>query len=495
MSNEYVDVLHTHDYYKGKSMDFAGIWASGIRYFNDEYITNFVVYAVKNADGNIQSSALLACKKTHTSKLNTVVKSRDDNEPRLIVNEGSVVGIEANDYWIFVCGSVQGVAGSSAEVVSNYTAALALATEANIGKLVYVRVPKSAYIVSGAGRLETIVIGDEVDKLQETKVDKIEGKGLSTEDFTTEEKEKLSTVESNAQENVIETIKVNGAKIDISDKTANITFNQNTYTIDKLATPEGDYLASYVLRENGSRTGSTINIPKDKALYSGSVEVVSRNGYPYSGAKIGDKYIDLLLNDSAKTHIYVPANKLVDAYSGDKYINVDSDNKSIKLEYEQLKSDLSSDIKIGVAQVNTLSTRLEKLEDSKSKVVSIGTSTRPLSGVVVLDNRDFTIDTTTNSISLNFNSEDFDTSGMADRVREELLGKPTDVLNYDENSTEGLSLYGVKNALIEVKENFISADDIGEGLTWSEGGKIVLHTKDGSAVQVNEKGEVILSWS
>ena len=301
--------------------------------------------------------------------------------------------------------------------------------------------------------------------MQKTKVDKIEGKGLSTEDFTTEEKEKLATVENNAQENVIETIKVNGAKIDISDKTANITFNKNTYTIDKLATPEGDYLASYVLRENGSRTGSTINIPKDKALYSGSVEVVSRNGYPYSGAKIGDKYIDLLLNDSAKTHIYVPANKLVDAYSGDKYINVDSDNKSIKLEYEQLKSDLNSDIKIGVVQVDTLSTRLEKLEDSKSKVVSIGTSTRPLSGVVVLDNRDFTIDTTTNSISLNFNSEDFDTSGMADRVREELLGKPTDVLNYDENSTEGLSLYGVKNALIEMKENFISADDIGEGLT------------------------------
>ena len=41
------------------------------------------------------------------------------------------------------------------------------------------------------------------------KVDKIEGKGLSTKDYTAEEKEKLETIEQGAQANVIEHIFVN----------------------------------------------------------------------------------------------------------------------------------------------------------------------------------------------------------------------------------------------------------------------------------------------
>lgn len=47
---------------------------------------------------------------------------------------------------------------------------------------------------------------DEVDAAQDaeidTKVDKIEGKGLSTEDYTTTEKTKLSGIEAGAEVNV-----------------------------------------------------------------------------------------------------------------------------------------------------------------------------------------------------------------------------------------------------------------------------------------------------
>ena len=52
----------------------------------------------------------------------------------------------------------------------------------------------------------------KIDGLTETlasKVDKVEGKGLSTNDYTTEEKNKLRDIEDNAQENVIEHILVN----------------------------------------------------------------------------------------------------------------------------------------------------------------------------------------------------------------------------------------------------------------------------------------------
>lgn len=54
------------------------------------------------------------------------------------------------------------------------------------------------------------------------KVDKVSGKGLSTNDYTTAEKNKLSGIASNAQVNVIESISVNGTKQTPSSKGVNI---------------------------------------------------------------------------------------------------------------------------------------------------------------------------------------------------------------------------------------------------------------------------------
>ena len=60
MSNLVADIGRSRDYYKGKSIDFAGLWTPGIRYFNDDYITNFVVYAEKDDDGKIKASKELS---------------------------------------------------------------------------------------------------------------------------------------------------------------------------------------------------------------------------------------------------------------------------------------------------------------------------------------------------------------------------------------------------------------------------------------------------
>lgn len=46
-----------------------------------------------------------------------------------------------------------------------------------------------------------------------SKVDKIEGKGLSTNDYTTEEKQKLNGIEDNAQRNIIEHVYINGSEV------------------------------------------------------------------------------------------------------------------------------------------------------------------------------------------------------------------------------------------------------------------------------------------
>ena len=48
------------------------------------------------------------------------------------------------------------------------------------------------------------------------KVDVVSGKGLSTNDYTNAEKSKLSDIASGAQVNVIESVKVNGTKVEPS---------------------------------------------------------------------------------------------------------------------------------------------------------------------------------------------------------------------------------------------------------------------------------------
>lgn len=55
------------------------------------------------------------------------------------------------------------------------------------------------------------------------KVDKITGKGLSTNDYTTEEKNKLSGIAVGAQVNVIDEIKVNGVALTPDGKSVNVT--------------------------------------------------------------------------------------------------------------------------------------------------------------------------------------------------------------------------------------------------------------------------------
>lgn len=65
------------------------------------------------------------------------------------------------------------------------------------------------------------------------KVDKVSGKGLSTEDFTTAEKTKLGGVEEGAQVNIIEAVQVNGTALSVASKTVNIDI---TGKVDKVTT-------------------------------------------------------------------------------------------------------------------------------------------------------------------------------------------------------------------------------------------------------------------
>lgn len=71
------------------------------------------------------------------------------------------------------------------------------------------------------------LVWEKIKNLLNTKVDKVDGKGLSTNDYTTNEKTKLAGIASGAQVNVLEGIQKNGATITPVNKIANITINKS----------------------------------------------------------------------------------------------------------------------------------------------------------------------------------------------------------------------------------------------------------------------------
>ena len=75
------------------------------------------------------------------------------------------------------------------------------------------------------------------------KVDKAEGKGLSTEDYTTAEKTKLAGIAAGANPNVIEAVKVNGTALTVTDKAVNVDLSDYATT---QAVADG-----YVAKETG----------------------------------------------------------------------------------------------------------------------------------------------------------------------------------------------------------------------------------------------------
>ena len=88
--------------YFGKSFEYAGKWASGQLYYNNNYRVTFVTY----------KNCLLACNLTHTSS--------EETEPVILYKDEVAVGVE-NIYWQLV---LSGNAGEELSNIQTYIAEL-----------------------------------------------------------------------------------------------------------------------------------------------------------------------------------------------------------------------------------------------------------------------------------------------------------------------------------------------------------------------------------
>lgn len=135
---------------------------------------------------------------------------------------------------------------------------------------------------------------------------------------------------------------IDADKIDYDNTTSGLTATDAQAAIDEIAAQsaggvaskniwvedesagQSDYAKVYKIYqcatqndESLSTLKGTINIPKDLFIKSASVETVDTPDVPYSGAAVGDKYIDIEVQNQ-QAHLYVPCNSLVDEYTAEQ---------------------------------------------------------------------------------------------------------------------------------------------------------------------------------
>jgi hypothetical protein len=123
------------------------------------------------------------------------------------------------------------------------------------------------------------------------KVDAVSGKGLSTNDYTSEEKQKLSGIASGAQVNVIESVKVNGTKLTPSSKAVDVTVPTK---VSQLTNDNGFQTQSQVQSLINSAVGNIASIRYEKVTSlpaTGSNGVIYLVAHSHGTQDIYDEYI------------------------------------------------------------------------------------------------------------------------------------------------------------------------------------------------------------
>lgn len=243
----------------------------------------------------------------------------------------------------------------------------------------------------------------------DTKVDKVDGKGLSTNDYTTTEKDKLAGIAAGAQVNIVETIKVNGSALTPTSKAVNIDLS-NYATKDSIASVynyKGSTTFSNLttlVTNKTCKTGDVYNVTEEFTTTAAFVEGAGKK-YP-AGTNVvcvntnGTVTLDILGGDYTALAAQVEGNaELISDLQDDLANKVDKstyerDMQSINGDIQMLDSNLNYKVdKVngkGLSTNDYTTTEKEKLanieeEANKTVVDSVfsTTSTNPVQNKVI----------------------------------------------------------------------------------------------------------------
>lgn len=152
------------------------------------------------------------------------------------------------------------------------------------------------------------------------KVDKVPGKQLSTNDYTTAEKTKLAGIATNAQVNVLEGVKVDGNPLTITDKFVNVDLSGKVDKVNGKGLSTNDFTDAYMNKLDNIQAGSQVNV----------LEVVKVNGTPLTNT---NKSVDIDLTGK------------VDKIAG-KGLSTNDFTDTYKAQLDELEADLDSKVNV-----------------------------------------------------------------------------------------------------------------------------------------------------
>lgn len=154
-------------------------------------------------------------------------------------------------------------------------------------------------------------------------------------------------------------------------------------TVEKLEAAEEGYIASYVVKQNNTKVGATINIPKDYLVKNAELKTCTVADTPVAGYKVGDKYMDFTINVAVgsgnESHIYINVNELFDAYTsgsevGDTVVvTVDNDTNKISADITDgtvARTKINADFEKNIADVEKTHAAAAEGSEAKYKTVA-----------------------------------------------------------------------------------------------------------------------------
>ena len=147
------------------------------------------------------------------------------------------------------------------------------------------------------------------------------------------------------------------------------------------------YIASYQVTVDGTAVGVDIDIPKDYLVKSADIKEVTAVDDPYTGAAVGDKYIDFVVNtvggDGNESHIYLAIKDFVKEYTDGDGIEISATNviaiklgtntNGLKVGTTGLELDAATDTTAG-AMSSADKTKLDGVAEGATKVEASDTN-------------------------------------------------------------------------------------------------------------------------
>lgn len=202
------------------SSDFANLPTPGANNLGDVIIVN---------DGFTTDDKFVTPGQEYPAGTNVVVVKTGSN-PDTYKYEILSTAVDLTDYLTKTEASTTYLTKAEAENKVDKKTGYSLIQDTLITKLnglADIKSVSNEFTLSEEGQLNlTSVSQDKVTDLTtalDSKVDKVEGKGLSTNDFTNELKTKLDGIQAEAQTNVLESVKLNGQALPISEKAVDIS--------------------------------------------------------------------------------------------------------------------------------------------------------------------------------------------------------------------------------------------------------------------------------